>query len=122
MSKYSQENSSGLTASPKHFLGGISKTLVRVLGIAILAMDFVWLKSCQQAANGQPWKHMGNMVRTKQVVFRNLYLNVCSNIKYKQIHKINEATNLKENWEKGLWGWEGGWRKEREGRNGVIRI
>lgn len=41
--------------------------------------------------------HMGNMVRTEQVVFWNLYLNVCSNFKYKQIRKINEATNLKEN-------------------------
>lgn len=61
---------------------------------------------------------MGDMVRTKQAVFRNLYLNVCSNIKYKQIHKINEATNLKENREKGLWGrWGGG---ERKGKGEMV--
>lgn len=63
--------------------------------------------------------HMGNMLWTEQVVFRNLYLNVCSNIKYKQIRKINEATNLKEN---GRRVYEGRWREEREGRNGIIII
>lgn len=61
--------------------------------------------------------HVDNMIRTEQVVFRNLYLNVCSNIKYQQIHKINEAANLKENRKKGLWGVGVG---ERKGKGEMV--